>query len=100
MYTFSKYFPNGASDDEVWTSISPTVKTIYPEIFDRDFKVLGYTVNSYQNFASFEKGLYKFRPSVGTPSEKCGLANLYLAGDWVKVSYPSALMERAVSTGY
>ncbi|MCX6109502.1 MAG: FAD-dependent oxidoreductase, partial [Proteobacteria bacterium] len=28
-----------------------------------------------------------------------GLENLGLAGDWVSTGYPTALMERAVSTG-
>lgn len=91
--------PKNATDDQIWDLVSPTIKKIYPEIFEKNFKVLGYNVNSYQNFASFEKGLYKYRPSVNTLSEKCNLKNMYLAGDWVKLSYPAALMERAVTTG-
>ena len=35
------------------------------------------------------------RPSVITP-----LANLVLAGDWVRCDYPVALMERAATTGF
>jgi uncharacterized protein with NAD-binding domain and iron-sulfur cluster len=99
LYTFSKHFPANTSNDKIWGLIRPTVNQIYPEIIDRDFKVLAYNVNGYQNFASFEKGLHKFRPLVNTPSEKCQLPNLYLAGDWVNTRYPSALMERAVTTG-
>ncbi len=35
------------------------------------------------------------RPSVTTP-----LANLVLAGDWIRCDYPVALMERAATTGF
>ena len=97
-YTWSAHFNKNASDSEVWGLISPTVKEIYPEIFDRNFQVLAYHVNSFQNFASFEKGLLSARPYVNSfASNK--LAGFYVAGDWVRTDYPSALMERAVSTG-
>jgi hypothetical protein len=49
MYTFSKYLPSNTTDEQIWPLISPTVKLIYPEIFDRNFKVLAYHVNSHQN---------------------------------------------------
>ena len=55
-------------------------------------------VNSFENFSSFQKGLLKFRPTTRSLSDN-GLNNAYLAGDWIKTDYPSALMERAVSTG-
>lgn len=99
MYTFSKSFPKDTPDDKVWELISPTVKQIYPEIFERNFKLLAYHVNSYENFASYQKGLYVYRPSVNTLAEKCLLPNAYISGDWIKTSYPTGLMERAVSTG-
>lgn len=97
MYTWSKYFPKDTPDDQVWSLISPTVAKIYPEIFTKNFKVLFTHVNSLENFSSFQKNLMKFRPKTGTMIER-GL-NTYLAGDWVATDYPSALMERAVSTG-
>jgi isorenieratene synthase len=97
-YTWSKFFNKNATDSEVWGLISPTVKIIYPEIFDRNFKVLATHVNKYQNFASFQKGLMPFRPKTDTCS-KANLNNFFLAGDWIQTDYPSALMERAVSTG-
>ena len=99
LYTFSKSFPKETPDELVWDLISPTVKHIYPEIFERDFKLLAYHVNSYENFASYEKGLNAFRPSVNSIAEKCLIPNVYIAGDWIKTAYPTALMERAVSTG-
>ena len=55
-------------------------------------------MNSYENFASFELGLYLYRPKTDTFSS-FGLNNLYSAGDWIKTDYPVALMERAVTTG-
>jgi uncharacterized protein with NAD-binding domain and iron-sulfur cluster len=97
LYTWSKTFPKNATDDEIWGLISPTISQIFPEIFAQNFKVLAYNVNSYENFSSFQKGLMGFRPTTNSLSD-LGL-QLYLAGDWIKTDYPSALMERAVSTG-
>ncbi len=97
-YTWSKFFDPNMEDKYVWGNISSTVKLIYPEIFKRNFNVLNYHVNSYQNFASFELGLYPFRPTVRTFADSY-LRNIYLSGDWIKTPFPSALMERAVSTG-
>ncbi len=97
-YTWSKFFDPNVSDDKVWALISPTVKLIYPEIFTRQFNVLAYHVNSYKNFASFELGLAKVRPNTQTLANS-NLNNVYLAGDWIMTPFPSALMERAVSTG-
>jgi isorenieratene synthase len=97
-YTWTSYFNRSVSDSEVWDLISPTVKDIFPEIFERNFKVLDYHVNSFENFASYEKGLLKYRPASNY-LEKNGLLGIYLAGDWIKTDYPVALMEKAVSTG-
>ncbi len=97
-YTWSKFFDPNMEDKYVWGNISSTVKLIYPEIFQRNFNVLYSHVNSYQNFASFELGLNKYRPHVGTFADNY-LNNIYISGDWVKTPFPSALMERAVSTG-
>ena len=36
---------------------------------------------------------------VQTLAKTCGLANTFLAGDWIKTRYPACLMERAVTTG-
>jgi carotenoid phi-ring synthase / carotenoid chi-ring synthase len=44
---------------------------------------------------AFEPGSWAARPTVRTPTS--GLA---LAGDLVKVPFPTALMERAVTTGF
>ncbi|XP_064611572.1 carotenoid phi-ring synthase-like [Liolophura sinensis] len=86
------------ADAEVWAKISPTVKLIYPEIFEQNFKVLGLHVNSLHDFPSSKAGMAHLRPTVNQPILS-GIPNMYLAGDWVNTSYPSALMEKAVSTG-
>ncbi|XP_077985594.1 carotenoid phi-ring synthase-like [Glandiceps talaboti] len=85
-------------DGKVWSIISPTVKEIYPEIFERQFTMLAYHVNSFCNFPSFERGSHKYRP-YSNFAAKSGFPNLALAGDWLHTDYPSALMERSVSTG-
>lgn len=98
LYTWSKYFPKDTPDSEMWKLISPTVMKIYPDIFTKNFKVLFTHVNKFENFSSFQKNLLKFRPKSDSLSQN-GLKNIFLAGDWVQTDYPSALMERAVSTG-
>ena len=95
-YTWNKHFDVNVSDEKVWGLIAPTVKTILPEIFDRNFKILGQTVNSLQDFSSFESGLAKYRPYSDSINS---LKNVYLAGDWIRTKYVAQLMEKAVSTG-
>lgn len=85
-------------DDQIWDRIRPVVLDIYPQM--ADFKVLGYNVNSYENFPSFAKGQQSFRPNVRYPFEKADIANMYWCGDWIQTDFPSFLMERAVSTGF
>ena len=82
IYTWSKYFDTNVTDDQVWSLISPTVQLIYPEIFDRNFSILAYNVNSYQNFASFEHGLFFIRPYTDTFA-KNNLTNFYLGMSFV-----------------
>ncbi|XP_006820129.1 carotenoid phi-ring synthase-like [Saccoglossus kowalevskii] len=95
LYTW-KYGP--VSDSEVWGIISPTAMEIFPEIIEKNFKILAVNVFSYENFPSFQAGSNRHRP-MSHFAKSCGISNLMLAGDWLRTSYPSALMERAVSTG-
>mgnify|MGYP001365452573 CR=1 FL=1 len=83
-------------DEQVWPSIRDTFLEILPEM--QNAQMLDYTVGSYHNFTSFETGQGLIRPTSDF-AKKQGIANLGLAGDWVHTEYPSALMERAVSTG-
>jgi isorenieratene synthase len=47
-----------------------------------------------QDCPAFAPGSYALRPEVRTPFQGLGLA-----GDFVQLPFPSALMERAVSSG-
>lgn len=47
-----------------------------------------------KNFSGYPPNSYAQRPATSTP-----IANLLLAGDWVKMPFPCGLMERAVSSG-
>jgi isorenieratene synthase len=48
-----------------------------------------------KNFSGYPPGSYANRPETETE-----LANLFFAGDWVKMPFPCGLMERAVSSGF
>ena len=84
------------TDLAVWNVIAPTVYGIYPEIQHLD--VLGLSVGSFHNFPSFCTGSAAHRPTTSLGPDH-GLDNLAFGGDWLHTTYPSALMERAVSTG-
>ena len=87
---------NMTDAEQVWNWFKATAFEIYPDL--KHFKAIGFHVNSYHNFPSFEKGQYKKRPFVTTPS-RLGLSNFAIAGDWVQTEFPSFIMERAVTTG-
>lgn len=82
--------------DNVWSHIRPTVLELMPELTSA--RLLAQTVGTHADFTSLEVGQGRARPESHTPLE-LGIANLALAGDWVRTRYPSALMERAVATG-
>ncbi|CEL94580.1 unnamed protein product [Vitrella brassicaformis CCMP3155] len=86
-------------DEEVWGVIRPTVVMILPEVEERSIRVVGYHVESHHNFPSFSRGTNAARPNFDTPLQQANITNLAFAGDWLRPTYPSALMERAVSTG-
>jgi isorenieratene synthase len=48
-----------------------------------------------KNFSGYPPGSYANRPITETE-----MANLFFAGDWVKMPFPCGLMERAVSSGF
>ncbi|UJR79361.1 FAD-dependent oxidoreductase [Sandaracinus amylolyticus] len=66
---------------------------IYPEA--RDVKVLDERYLVRRDCPSFAPGSHATRPGVETP-----VPGLWLAGDFVKLPFPSALMERAVASGF
>jgi carotenoid phi-ring synthase / carotenoid chi-ring synthase len=87
----------GLGADQVWERIKPVALELVPQLTGA--RALDFSMGSYDNFTSFEVGQGLNRPVANYPRLKAGLANLTLAGDWVHTLYPSALMERAVSTG-
>lgn len=86
-----------ASDLDAWRAAEPIMSELYPEL--RGARLIDFTVGSYHDFTSFETGQGLLRPSADTPFMEYQLKGLAFAGDWVATQYPSALMERAVSTG-
>jgi len=47
-----------------------------------------------KNFSGYPPNSYVDRPETSTE-----VSNLLFAGDWVKLPFPSGLMERAISSG-
>ncbi|KYF55085.1 hypothetical protein BE08_05555 [Sorangium cellulosum] len=86
----------GLAADVVHESIRGQVEQILPEL--RGARALDLSLGAFQNFTSLEVGQGKSRPTSDA-AILAGIPNLALAGDWVHTRYPSALMERAVSTG-
>lgn len=66
---------------------------LYPET--REAKVVDERFLLRRDCPSFEPGSAAFRPGIETPHPQ-----LCLAGDYVRLPFPSALMERAVSSGF
>lgn len=58
-------------------------------------KLLHRELVNQKNFSGYPPGSYANRPETETE-----LANLFFAGDWVKMPFPCGLMERAVSSGF
>jgi isorenieratene synthase len=51
-------------------------------------------LQSKRDFSAFHAGLHRSRPQYRT-----GIADFYLAGDWVKLPLPAMLMEAAFTSG-
>jgi isorenieratene synthase len=66
--------------------------TVIPEL--KEAKILHQEIVNQKNFSGYPPNSYAQRPSTVTD-----VANLFLAGDWVKMPFPCGLMERAVSSG-
>lgn len=86
----------GEPDEMIWGLIQEEALKIFPELLDA--KVLATTVGSYDNFTSYEVGQGTIAPPVDF-GLTLGFENLSLAGDWVHLNFPAALMEKAVVSG-
>ena len=85
--------PQEAGEDEIKADLKKNLEDVYPEM--RGVEVLEERFILEQDCPSFEPGASASRPGVETPVD--GLA---LAGDFVRLPFPSALMERAVASGF
>ncbi|XYH97790.1 FAD-dependent oxidoreductase [Sorangium sp. So ce1128] len=86
----------GLGADVIYESIRGEVEDLLPEL--RGARALDFSLGAFENFTSLEVGQGTARPTSDF-AHLAGVCNLSLAGDWVHTRYPSALMERAVSTG-
>ena len=66
--------------------------TVIPEL--QEAEILHQEIVNQKNFSGYPPNSYAQRPSTATD-----VANLFFAGDWVKMPFPCGLMERAVSSG-
>jgi len=66
---------------------------IVPEL--RGATILHRELVNQKNFSGFPPRSHAQRPTSAT-----AVPNLFLAGDWVRMPFPCALMERAVSSGF
>jgi isorenieratene synthase len=86
----------GMGADDIWRAISSQALRCLPELIGA--KPLDYALGSMENFSSFGVGEGVERPTP-LSARQAGVSNMGLAGDWVALPYPNALMERSVSTG-
>ena len=82
----------GADDEELRAKLLGALHALYPET--RNARILEQRYLVRQDCPAFAPGSYASRPRVDTPFE-----GVTVAGDFVKLPIPSALMERAVASG-
>lgn len=85
--------PEIRSDAEVERELTASLFALYPELADA--RVLHTSLVRRADCPSFAPGTHATRPRVATP-----YGNIALAGDYVKLPFPSALLERAVASGF
>ncbi|XP_064639942.1 carotenoid phi-ring synthase-like isoform X2 [Lineus longissimus] len=83
---------------EVLQRIQRSIKLVFPELISNKAKVLFTSLDTFQKTPSFATNMEKLRPTTAF-SVSFGIPNLFMAGDWLRTTYPAALMEKAVSTG-
>jgi isorenieratene synthase len=84
--------PDSLGDVAASEALRSALEELYPEL--RQATVLHAEVLRDAERAGFGPGSAASRPKVGTP-----YGNVTLAGDWVKLPFPAALMERAAASG-
>jgi isorenieratene synthase len=89
---------SGLSPAEIWRRIQPIANELVPELAAQQALPVDFSLGQFRNFTSFEVGQGAIRPNVQFPRD-LGIDNMSLCGDCIATSYPSALMERSLSTG-
>ncbi|KAB8331353.1 FAD-dependent oxidoreductase [Scytonema tolypothrichoides VB-61278] len=84
-----KQFP---TQEALLTTFEQELYEIVPEL--KQAKMLHRELVNQKNFSGYPPNSYAERPETST-----NIPNLVFAGDWVKMPFPSGLMERAVSSG-
>jgi carotenoid phi-ring synthase / carotenoid chi-ring synthase len=84
---------HGADPSRTRTELIDWLHHVYPET--RSARILDERFLLRRDCPSFEPGSYVHRPLIVTPHPR-----LVLAGDLVKLPFPTALMERAVTSGF
>lgn len=94
-YALPKSYANEATADEatVKTELLRALHEVYPEMIGA--RIIDERLLVRNDCPSFEPGSWSRRPTVTT-----GHRGLKLAGDVVRLPFPTALMERAVSSGF
>lgn len=77
---------------DVREELVATLRRVYPEL--EEARVVHEVVLRHRDQPGFAPGSHRSRPRVVTP-----YGNVALAGDYVKLPFPTALMERAASSG-
>jgi len=80
-------------DDELRAELLGHLHALYPETRAAGIVAERYLVR--QDCPAFAPGSHRLRPRVATP-----WSTVTLAGDLVRLDFPSALMERAVASGF
>ncbi|WP_421655787.1 FAD-dependent oxidoreductase [Leptothermofonsia sp. ETS-13] len=80
------------TQEALLTTFQEELYEIVPAL--REAALLHRELVNQKNFSGFPPGSHRDRPETATP-----VANLFFAGDWVKMPFPCGLMERAISSG-
>jgi isorenieratene synthase len=80
------------TQEDLLATFEAELYEIVPEL--REATVLHRELVNQKNFSGYPPNSYADRPATETP-----VANLMLAGDWVKMPFPCGLMERAITSG-
>ena len=84
---------HGRDETRIRTELLAGLHDVYPET--RRASIVDDRFLLRDDCPSFEPGSYARRPTVATPTP-----GVVLAGDHVRLPFPTALMERAVSSGF